>query len=226
MALSKYAKIVGNYIAKQVDAYDKIQSVDLEKKLVEEAGKIVGSIPEVKFAKTVFDSNLGDTSERKMKKILAAAMTYANERGTLVLKNKTPEAIASVSDEAVSRAKTAYHVDQKNLSFSKAADFLMDMVASRVVSVTDHWVGKGLSIAAGWACKALATVYPPAAIAAPFVTKAAKYAGPIVRKAVKSGTKYVASKAKSYVSKAWSSVKSTAKSVWSSIKSSVKSLFS
>ena len=102
----------GAHIEGESRKYSALQSLltgrELEKEEVE-------SLKEFKVVQQFLDSQVGDASEAKLKKVFAAAIITANEQGTLPfsIEDKSPIAIASAIDEGLNRVKLSYKLTKE-----------------------------------------------------------------------------------------------------------------
>lgn len=188
----------GAHIEGESRKYSALQSLltgrELEKEEVE-------SLKEFKVVQQFLDSQVGDASEAKLKKVFAAAIITANEQGTLPfsIEDKSPIAIASAIDEGLNRVKLSYKLTKEELDVIEVADMLIDATVARVVTVADKVIERGVPVVLDNLCKVIARVYPPATVFVPVVKAAEKYIVPIAKMAVRKGLSVVAEGAKSFI---------------------------
>lgn len=165
-----------------------------------------------------------------MKKLMASAVNIAKAKGVklpFALKDSSPEAIASMADEGLTRVKTYYQLGTGKLSLKKAIDNLYDHAASRLAAAAGRITEKYLPGIAEKVCMAIGTVYTPAAVAAPAVKAfTEKYIAPAAGRFVESGIKKMASSVKERVTSVAHAAASKVASVGRSIVSSFKGWFS
>ena len=175
--------------------YSALQSLlsgrELEKEEVE-------SLKEFKVVQLFLDSPVGDASEAKIKKVFAAAIIAANEKGILPfsIDDKSPIAIASAVDEGLNRVKLSYKLANEDLDAIEVADKLIDATVARVITVADKVIERGVPVVLNRVCDLIIKVYPPASVFVPVVKNAEKYIVTAAKVAVRKGLKYVAEGAK------------------------------
>lgn len=110
-------------------------------------------------------SSFNSSEELKSKKLLSAALLIARKKN--LLPAGMPETFgsvssASISDEAITKMKTAYQVATGKIDVCVAADKMIDRATARLLAVSDVAVKKGVDIAINKIGAVVATVYPPA----------------------------------------------------------------
>lgn len=145
---------------------------------------------------------LGDPSELKMKKLMAAATLMAQEKGILPkgLKAQMVEEVVTAVDDGLSRVKLAF---QQNEGWIKnAANQLIDRAAARTVTLVDHTFQTGVAqnaITNGIVAVGTLLGMPQVAAARPYIHAAVNFASSSIRTGVTKGINVVASTAKSVV---------------------------
>lgn len=182
----------------ECNKYSALQSL-LTGKLLE--NEEVESLRESKVMQMFLDAPMGSPLEAKLKKVFAAAVITANDKGLLPfsLGDKSPIAIASAIDEGLSRMKLSYKVAQEELDVIEVADMLIDATVARVVTVADKVIERGVPIVIDIVCSYVAKVFPPATVFVPFIKQAEKFLVPAAKKIVREGLNTVAKAAKGFV---------------------------
>lgn len=156
----------GTHIEGESRKYSALQSLlsgrELEKEEVE-------SLKEFKVVQLFLDSPVGDASEAKIKKVFAAAIIAANEKGILPfsINDKSPIAIASAVDEGLNRVKLSYKLAKEELDVIEVADKLIDATVARVITVADKVIERGVPVVLNRVCDLIIKVYPPASVFVP-----------------------------------------------------------
>lgn len=149
---------------------------------------------------------INDISEVGVKKVFATAIAASKSAGTLpenmVQAAGSAIGIASISDEALTRVKTAYQVATGQLQAEEVADVLIDKAAARVTTVAQTLICKGADIAVKTVGKVVERVFPPAKVVMPVVSKVVSHVAEKVSSFVASGIQKVASVAKTIAHKA------------------------
>ncbi len=165
----------------------------------------------------MMESELGDESETKVKKVLAAAAVLCKQNGIIpsALKNASPEEIASLTDKSVIVAKTAYMVgsgkmmsddaleaiiDHSSAMLITTIDKAIDTVTEYAVKNADTIVDRGLEFAARYA-EAAAAAFPLTRPVAHFIRPITERLKPIVKPYVKKGIITLAQAVKPIVSR-------------------------
>lgn len=188
----------GAHVEGESRKYSALQSLlsgrELEKEEVE-------SLKEFKVVQLFLDSPVGDASEAKIKKVFAAAIIAANEKGILPfsINDKSPIAIASAVDEGLNRVKLSYKLAKEELDVIEVADKLIDATVARVITVADKVIERGVPVVLNRVCDLISKVYPPATVFVPVIKSAEKFIVTAAKVAVRKGVKYVAEGAKTVV---------------------------
>lgn len=145
----------------------------------------------------MMESTLGDESETKVKKALAAAAALCKQKGVLppAFKNASPDEIASIVDKSVVVAKTAYMVGSGKIMSDDAMEAIIDhstavltasidKVTEYVLENSDTLVDRGLEFAARYA-EAAAAAFPLTRPVAHFIRPIVERLKPIVKPYVK-----------------------------------------
>lgn len=147
------------------------------------------------------DASLVGDKDTAMKKLFAAGLTLANDAGVLPfdLPDNSPEGIASVVDDGLTRVKVAYKVATGEIPLEEAADTLIDAAAARAMAVADNVVDT-VSANTDLICDALSIAFPPAAeviqIAKPVIKHVVTNVAPKVKEAIHTGIEKVSRYAK------------------------------
>lgn len=159
-------------------------------------------IRESKCVKEFLDLPLNAPQEGKLKKIYSTAIVTALDKGTLPFTvEKDPVAIASTIDEGLTRIKVAYKIDQGDITFQEATDYIVDKVAARTIALSEKIIEKGVPIVLDAACVALTTICPPAVAIVPIIKSSEKYITPVVKEVVHKGINELAEGAKTVIKK-------------------------
>ena len=187
-----------------------ISIIDDTKGYVDSITSILGEMPESKGSdasaiidEKVLESPIGSTDDLNLKKLAAAALVIAKEKGFVpaeLVRDGTTA--ASIVDEGITRIKTAYQTAVGKIDVYEAADQIIDRATSRLSVVADRMVAKGVDLALNRVSMYVATAYPPALPVVnvirtfqPLITKTAQVA-------VRKGLQKVAETAKAAVRKA------------------------
>lgn len=188
-----------------------LQSLILGKELNDKETEF---IRESKCVKEFLDLPLNDPQEGKLKKIYSTAIVTALDKGTLPFTvEKDPVAIASTIDEGLTRIKVAYKIDQGDITFQEATDYIVDKVAARTIALSEKIIEKGVPIVLDAACVALTNICPPAAAIVPIIKLSEKYITPVVKEVVRKGINILAEGAKEIVSSAIEGVKTIGETI-------------
>lgn len=206
----------GAHVEGESRKYSALQSLlsgrELEKEEVE-------SLKEFKVVQQFLDSPVGDASEAKIKKVFAAAIIAANEKGILPfsINDKSPIAIASAVDEGLNRVKLSYKLAKEELDVIEVADKLIDATVARVITVADKVIERGVPVVLNRVCDLISNVYPPATVFVPVIKSAEKFIVTAAKVAVRKGVKYVAEGAKTLVRSAAKGIAKVSRKVLSFI---------
>ena len=85
------------------------------------------------------DASLVSDKDTAMKKLFAAGLIMAKDKEVLPfeLPGNSPEAIASVVDDGLTRVKAAYKMTTGEIPIEEIADALIDAAAARAIAVAD-----------------------------------------------------------------------------------------
>lgn len=175
----------------------------------------------------MMESTLGDESETKVKKALAATAALCKQKGVLppAFKNASPDEIASIVDKSVVVAKTAYMVgsgrmmsddameaiiDHSTAVLTASVEQAIDKVTEYVLENSDTLVDRGLEFAARYA-EAAAAAFPLTRPVAHFIRPIVERLKPIVKPYVKKGISALAQAVKPIVSRGIQAVSDTIK---------------
>lgn len=147
------------------------------------------------------DASLTGDKDTAMKKLFAAGLVFANDKGVLPfeLSDTSPEGIAAIVDDSLTRAKVAYKVATGEIPAEEVADCLIDNAAARVMALADNVLDNPeASIEA--VCDAISVAFPQVAeavqMAKPIIKPFATRAAPKVKEAVHEGINKIAQYAK------------------------------
>lgn len=147
------------------------------------------------------DASLVGDKDTAMKKLFAAGVVLANDAGVLPfeLPDDSPAGIASMVDDGLTRAKTAYKVATGEITLEEVADTLIDSAAARAMSVVDQ-VLDNPETSVETLCDAVSVAYPPVAeavqFAKPLIKQVATKVAPKVKELVHIGINRVSQFAK------------------------------
>lgn len=171
----------------------------------------------------MMESTLGDESETKVKKALAAAAALCKQNGVLpsAFKNASPDEIASIVDKSVVVAKTAYMVGSGKMMSDDAMEAIIDhstavltaSVEQAIDNVTEYVLENSDTIvefAARYA-EAAAAAFPLTRPVAHFIRPIVERLKPIVKPYVKKGISALAQAVKPIVSRGIQAVSDTIK---------------
>ena len=167
---------------------------------------------EFKIVKEFLDLPMGDKKEVSLKKAFATAITIAKDKGVLPFEVNSPEQIASLVDNGLTRMKTAYQIATGKMDAYKAIDTLIDMTATRAIGIADIVTEKGVPLVIDKLCMAMSK-HPYTVALVPFVKAAEKYITPNAKSAVRAGIKTVAKIAKPVLKKTVDTIKVAGKKI-------------
>lgn len=169
--------------------------------LAQDAAEIVTAetIMESPVIQDYLDGSL--TGNTAAKKLLAAAMIIANDKGYISLPEKyaNPQSIGAIADTAVETIKIAYDVATGKMSVDDAIDYGVKIAAAKAKTAVDYLIDKGTPIVADWVMDKIESVFPPAKVLRPKVLKVAQVVAPKVKKLAHKGIDYLADRAKEYL---------------------------
>ena len=178
----------------------------------------VPSIPTIKESpviKSYIDGPL--TGNTTVKKLAAAALTIANEKGYVKLPEKysNPKSIAAIADKGIETVKLAHNVATGKVDADYVADFAVKKGAAMLKTVANGFINKGVATAV---TTAFTAVCPPAAVIAPVVVAGVKFVGEKVKQEVDKGIDKIAESVKPVVRKAVETVKNVAVKTFNTVK--------
>ena len=147
------------------------------------------------------DASLVGDKYTAMKKLFAAGVVMANDAGVLPfeLPDNSPVGIASMVDDGLTRAKTAYKVATGEISLEEVADTLIDTAAVHAMTVVDK-VLDNPEASVETLCDAVSVAYPAVAeavqLAKPIIKQVANRVAPKVKELVHTGIARVSQFAK------------------------------
>lgn len=181
---------------KQLTKYSVLQSLLLGNELTSEE---IPYIKEFKCVNEFFNSPLNDKKEMDFKKLFAAAIIFAKEKGFLPFDIPcSEEEIATLIDNGLTRAKVAFQQAAGLLDDEEAIESLIDRAAARLIAQIDNVVEVGLPIVAEKISEYL-WAHPKTAWLAPIVETVLPYAAPYVSSAIKKGINEIAKASKKVV---------------------------
>ncbi len=214
---------VGLQLVDQINKQQAVQSFSLCKAL-EQAD--IPLIKEYKVMQAFMELPVDDPKEKALKKVMAAAMVTAAEKGVLPFPvPKKASSIASVVDEGLTHMKVAYKVAQGKMNPVEATETVINHGIARAVSVVkkvaSKVVDKVVPVVADAVVDAVSTVFPPVQLVKPFVQKTVPYVSHTVKTAVHAGIQTLAEAAKPVVK----TIATTVVSVGRKVAPFLKSLF-
>ena len=214
---------VGLQLVDQINKQQAVQSFSLCKAL-EQAD--IPLIKEYKVMQAFMELPVDDPKEKALKKVMAAAMVTAAEKGVLPFPvPKKASSIASVVDEGLTHMKVAYKVAQGKMNPVEATETVINHGIARAVSVVkkvaSKVVDKVVPVVANVVVDAVSTVFPPVQLVKPFVERAVPYVSHTVKTAVHAGIQTLAEAAKPVVK----TIATTVVSVGRKVAPFLKSLF-
>lgn len=200
----------GDFVKRANPAMDKMTALQTLLSGQELTKEEVPLLKEFKVVQEFLDLPMGDKKEVALKKAFALAVTIAKDKGVLPFEVDSPEQIATLVDDGLSRMKVAYQVATGNIDMHQACDALVDRLAVRVVGIADHAIEKGVPFVVDKLCLAMSK-HPYTAAFVPFVKSAEKFVTPMAKTAVRKGIEFVAKQAKPLLRKAVDKVAASAK---------------
>ena len=185
----------------------------------------VPTIMESPVMQTYIDGNL--TGNTVAKKLTAAAITVANEKGYISLPEKYADqrSIASIADKTVETVKLAHDVATGKLDADYVADYTIKKGAGVLKTIVGGFVKKGAAIAAHAITTAVVSVFPPAVVIAPAIHAATQFVGHKVKQVISKGINKIAEAVKPVVRRAVETVKNVAVKTFNKVKNGVKKFF-
>lgn len=152
-------------------------------------------------ANQLLESLVSSKSDTKLSKIVAAATKIADATGAMKLAKNTVFDIASMSDETVTRIKVAYQVANGEIDIEDAADKLIDRAATRLITISEVVINKGLSMAVNTLSKVLVSAFPQTAPLVPIIKTTVAILQPKLKEIAQKGISAVAKHAKNVAHK-------------------------
>lgn len=214
---------VGLQLVDQINKQQAVQSLSLGKALEQVD---IPLVKEYRVVKDFMNLPVNDPKEKALKKVMAAAMVTAAEKGVLPFPvSKKASSIASVVDEGLTHMKVAYKMEQGEINPTVATETVINHGIARAVSVVKKVVSKVVDkvvpVVANVVVDAVSTVFPPVQLVKPFVQRAVPYVSHAVKTAVHAGIQTFAEAAKPVVK----TIATTLVSAGQKVKSFLKSLF-
>ena len=214
---------VGLQLVDQINKQQAVQSLSLGKALEQVD---IPLVKEYRVVKDFMNLPVNDPKEKALKKVMAAAMVTAAEKGVLPFPvPKKASSIASVVDEGLTHMKVAYKVAQGKMNPVEATETVINHGIARAVSVVkkvaSKVVDKVVPVVADAVVDAVSTVFPPVQLVKPFVQKTVPYVSHTVKTAVHAGIQTLAEAAKPVVK----TIATTVVSVGRKVAPFLKSLF-
>lgn len=168
-------------------------------------------------ANQLLESLASSKSDTKLSKIVAAATKIADATGAMKLAKNTVFDIASLSDETVTRIKVAYQVANGEIDIEEATGKFIDRAASRLITISEVVINKGLSKAVNTLSTVLVSAFPQAAPLVPLIKTTVAVFQPKLKEIAQKGISAVATHAKNVASKVISWAKNKVSSFAKSI---------
>lgn len=213
-----------------------VQSLAIGKELSNEDVEI---IREFESVQKYLSLPLNDPAENNIKKVFAASVVIAHQKGILKLPEgyNSAESIASIVDEGLTRIKVGYQLAEGKINpidaevaisdrqvihtaavvdvvvnkLVQKANTYVDVAEKTALSVSDKLVAMGMCRLSDIVCKSVVGVYPPAIVVVPYVKFFTRTMIPSVQKAVKKGIRMVADFARNTIIQAAPKMKIFAK---------------
>ncbi len=195
--------------------------------LAQDAAEIVNAetIAESPVVQDYIDGPM--TGNTAAKKLMAAAIAIANDKGYIPLPEKysNPQSIATIADKAVETIKIAHDVATGAMSADDAIDFGIKKAAAVAKTAVDYLINKGIPLATEVITNALTSVFPAAATAKPFIRMGVQFVSTKVKPLIHKGIDKIAEVAKPVVKAAIETVKEVATYAWDKVKEKAKKIF-
>lgn len=213
-----------------------VQSIAIGKELSDED---VSIIREFESVQEYLNLPLNDPAENKLKKVFAASVVTAHQKGILKLPEgyNSAESIASIVDEGLTRIKVGYQLAEGKINpidaevaisdrqvihtaavvdvvvnkLVQKANTYVDIAEKTALSVSDKLVAMGMGRLSDLVCASAVRVYPPAIVVVPYIKRFTAVATPVAQKAVKKGIRMAADFARTSIKQIASKVKTTVK---------------
>ena len=164
---------LGNQVENSVIQMSALHSLLVGKELSKEE---LPFIKEFKCVKDFLEMPINDSKERNLKKMFAAAIVMAKEKGVLPFEMDTSSvAIASAIDEGLTRLKTGYQVATGELDAIEAADILIDKATARIIAIVDKAIDHIMPIVVDKLCQVLVKKYPTATTVVSIIKRTERY---------------------------------------------------
>lgn len=170
----------------------------------------------------VLKEKLGSTNETQIKKVLASAVSIAQQNGVLPVEMSfdTPVDIAKAVDSAVTRVKTAYQNGAGLMDAIEVAEALIDKAAAQLAVSVDKAFETGVvneMIANGIIGGCSYIGFPGVAVYKPLIKQTIQRIEPVLRNVVQKGIVYCRDVAKSALRRCVETAKNYASKVMTKI---------
>jgi len=155
--------------------------------------------PSSKMMEEYITGDFDTENDKRVKQVVATALMIAQKKGYIVLEGTKPEHIASAADVTTEHIKTAYKVENGEMSVEDALCRKIDAATTRVTAIADRAVEKGCDFLTDKLIPTLSAAFPKLAPLAPVASKVVKTVQPKIRKIVHKGLQYVSNAAKRMV---------------------------
>ena len=120
-------------VVDQINQYAALESLLIGGQSID--GNIIGGMKEFKSVKDFLDLPFGDPKEDDLKKIFAASIIVADEKGTLPfdLPSKNPSVIATLCDDSLTRLKVYYQVGEGIIEAEEGQKILKDKFYAKFI---------------------------------------------------------------------------------------------
>lgn len=190
---------LGNQVENSVIQMSVLHSLLVGKELSKEE---LPFIKEFKCVKDFLEMPINDSKERNLKKMFAAAIVMAKEKGVLPFEmDMSSVAIASAIDEGLTRLKTGYQVATGELDAIEAADILIDKATARIIAIVDKAIDYTMPIVVDKLCQVLVKKYPAATPVVSIIKRTERYITVATKAVARKGIRAMAGTAKTVVRK-------------------------
>lgn len=173
--------------------------------LAQDAAEIVTAetIMESPVIQGYLDGSL--TGNTAAKKLLAAAMIIANDKGYISLPEKyaNPQSIGAIADAALETLKIAYDLATGEMSADEVIDYCVKKAAAKAKTAVDYLIDNG--IAAEIITDVLIGFFPQVAPLKPYIKKGAQFVAtkskPLIHKGIDKTAEVAKSTAKKGLAK-------------------------
>ncbi|MCG0153790.1 hypothetical protein [Phocaeicola vulgatus] len=188
---------LGNQVENSVTQMSALHSLLVGEELSKEE---LSFIKEFKCVKDFLEMPINDSKEKNLKKMFAAAIVMAKEKGVVPFEtDMSPIAIASAIDEGLTRLKTGYQITTGELDTIEAADILIDKATARIIAIADKAIDHIMPIVVDKLCQVLVKKYPPVTTVVPIIKRTERYITVATKAVVRKGIRAMAGTAKSVV---------------------------